>query len=166
MLLKIAKLPSRVLRQPNPDLSFPLNKIQIRLIANMLETVKKVDGIGLAAPQVSVNLNLAIIYLEHAGVPAFAIINPKILHASSEQVIIEEGCLSIPGIFGEVKRPKKITVEFYDLEGKKHQLTDNGWIARVIQHEVDHLNKILILDKFLKITQGSELLEKYSESKP
>jgi peptide deformylase len=67
----------------------------------------------------------------------------------------------MPGVFGMVKRPKKITVEFYDLEGKKHELTDDGWIARVIQHEVDHLHNTLIIDKLKNITQGKELLKKY-----
>lgn len=161
MILKIAKLPAKVLRAENPEVQFPLSKDILRLIPNMLDTVKKVDGIGLAAPQVSINLNLALIYLEHAGVPPFMIINPKILTRSKEQVEIEEGCLSMPGVFGMVLRPKKITVEFQDYEGKKHKLTDDGWIARVIQHEMDHLDKTLIIDKFEKITKGKELLTKY-----
>lgn len=163
MILKIAKLPSKVLRKENPDVTFPLKKDVLKLLQNMLQTVKKVDGIGLAAPQVSVNLNLAIIYLEHAGVPPFAIINPKITSRSKNTVVIEEGCLSMPGVFGEVERPKKISFEFYDLEGKKHKMTDDGWIARVVQHEVDHLEKTLIIDKITKITQGQELLKEYAE---
>mgnify|MGYP003394684425 FL=1 len=161
MILKITKLPSQILRKPNPDITFPLNKELRTLLVNMLATVKKVDGIGLAAPQVARNLNLAIIYLEHAGVPPFAIINPKILSSSKEKVSIEEGCLSIPGVFGEVIRPKRITFEFQDLEGTKHKLSDNGWIARVVQHEIDHLHQILISDKMTKITQGQELLHEY-----
>ncbi len=163
MKLKISKLPSRVLRHSNPDVSYPLSKEVKTLLKDMLETVKSVDGIGLAAPQVGVNLNLAIIYLEHAGVPPFAIINPKITKTSKEVAIIEEGCLSLPGLFGEVTRPKKITVEFQDLEGKVQKLSDDGWIARVIQHEVDHLKQTLIIDKLNKITQGADLVKKYSD---
>ena len=163
MILKITYLPSKILRDSNLSVAFPLDKTTQRLISNMLETVKKVDGIGLAAPQVSVNLKLALIYLEHAGVPPFAIINPRIIKSSRRSVVIEEGCLSLPGVFGEVRRPKKITVEFKDLQGKKHKLTDDGWVARVIQHEIDHLNQTLIIDKFEKITKGEEFLKKYSE---
>lgn len=163
MILKIAKLPSQVLRAKNPDVTFPLSKDTKKLILNMLDTVKKVDGIGLAAPQVSVNLNMAIIYLEHAGIPPFVIINPKIIKQSKEQVVIEEGCLSLPQLFGEVSRPKKITVEFQDLEGNTQTLTDDGWIARVIQHENDHLNGTLIIDKFKKITQGENLVKNFIE---
>lgn len=163
MILKISKLPSQVLRASNPNVTYPLDKDVKRLILNMLDTVKKVDGIGLAAPQVGINLNLAIIFLEHAGVPPFAIINPQITKESKEQVIIEEGCLSLPGLFGEVSRPKKITVKFQDLEGNTRTLTDDGWIARVIQHENDHLQGQLIIDKFLKITQGQDLVKNFTD---
>lgn len=161
MNLPIAKLPAKVLRNPVKDVSFPPNKQMVRLIKDMLTTCRKADGIGLAAPQVSHSLNLALINLEEHGIPPFVIINPKITKHSKEQVDIEEGCLSMPGVFGMVKRPKKITVEFYDLEGTKHEITDDGWIARVIQHEVDHLHNTLIIDKLKNITQGKELLKKY-----
>jgi peptide deformylase len=76
---------------------------------------------------------------------------------------MEEGCLSMPGVFGIVKRPKKITLEAFDINGEKFTLTDDTFLARVIQHEVDHLNNILIIDKFEKITHGKELLEKFRE---
>lgn len=163
MILKISKLPAKVLREKVNDIHYPLTKPTLRLLSNMLSTVKKVDGIGLAAPQVGKSLNLALIYLEHAGVPAFPIINPKILSKSKETVVIEEGCLSMPGVFGEVSRPKKITIEFQDLEGNKHKITDDGWIARVVQHEVDHLHGTLIKDRFIKITKGEELLKNYTD---
>jgi peptide deformylase len=127
----------------------------------MLDTVIKADGIGLAAPQVGKSLNLALIYLEHSGVPMFPIINPKIVSVSKELVPIEEGCLSLPGLFGEVQRPKKITIEYQDVSGAVKHLEDAGWIARVCQHEVDHLLGTLIVDKLERITQGKELLAIY-----
>ncbi len=161
MILPIAKLPAHILRKDTQDLAFPLNKDVKRLIKDMLDTVKKAEGIGLAAPQVSRDLNLALVYLEESGVPAFPLINPVITYRSRETVEVEEGCLSMPGVFGLVERPVKITVEAYDLKGKKIKLTDDGWIARVMQHEIDHLHGTLIIDKLNEITRGKDLLKKY-----
>ena len=161
MILPIAKLPAKVLRNKNENIPFPLHKDIKKLVLDMLDTVKKADGIGLAAPQVSKSLNMALIYLEESGVPPFMLFNPRIIKASKETVEIEEGCLSLPGVFGLVERPKKITVEAEDLEGKTITLTDDDWIARVMQHEIDHLNQTLIIDKFKNITRGHELLPKY-----
>ena len=76
---------------------------------------------------------------------------------------MEEGCLSTPGLFGKVKRPKKITIEAYNVEGEKFTITDDTFLARVIQHEIDHLKNTLIIDKFEEITTGKELLKKYQD---
>jgi peptide deformylase len=165
MILPITKLPAKILRKDTVNVPFPLHKDIKRLIRDMLDTVKKADGIGLAAPQVSRDLNLALVFLEEAGVPAFPLINPKIIHRSRELIEIEEGCLSMPGVFGLVTRPKKVTVEAQDLSGKKITLTDAGWIARVMQHEIDHLHSTLIIDHIKKFTRGKELLPKYQEKK-
>lgn len=168
MILPIAKLPAQVLRNKVSDLSFPLKKDMLRLLGNMLDTVKAADGVGLAAPQISQSLNLALIYLDHdqledVRIPAFPIINPKITQYSKETTVMEEGCLSLPGVFGEVRRPKKITMEAYDVTGEKFIITDDTFLARVLQHEIDHLNNILIADKFEKITKGEELMPKFAE---
>lgn len=164
MVLPISKLPAKVLRAPTKDVIFPLKKEVKRLLVDMISTVKKAEGIGLAAPQVGKNLNLALIYLQEAGVDAFFIFNPKIVKKSRELFSMEEGCLSSPGIFGIVPRPKKITLEAQNELGEHITITDDGLLARVIQHEVDHLNNILIVDKWEKITHGEELLPKYLES--
>ncbi len=161
MITPISKLPARVLRTNTKNLEFPLKKDKLRLIRNMLDTVRAADGVGLAAPQIGKNLNMALIYLEEAGLPAFPIINPRITKFSKEMVDIEEGCLSMPGVFGMVRRPKKITMEAYNIDGEKFVITDDTFLARVIQHEVDHLQCILIIDKFDTITKGHELLKKY-----
>lgn len=161
MVLPIVHLPSQVLRRPVQDVVFPLSKDVRRLIKDMLDTVAKADGIGLAAPQVGRDLNLAIIYLQSAGVPPFVIINPKIVRASPEQKEIEEGCLSMPGVFGMVSRPVSVTVEYQDLAGAVQTITDDSWIARVCQHEIDHLLQTLIIDKLDRVTQGGELLAVY-----
>lgn len=163
MVLPIAKLPAKILRTPVEDLKFPLKKDRVRLIKNMLDTVISATGVGLAAPQVSKNLNMALIYLDEAEIPAFPIINPKIISYSKETTLVEEGCLSMPGVFGMVRRPKKITMEAYDINGEKFTITDDTFLARVLQHEIDHLNGALIFDKFDKITKGEELLSNYSK---
>lgn len=161
MILPISKLPAKVLRTKVSDLELPGDKALLRLIKDMLATCKAADGVGLAAPQIGKNLNLAIIFLEEAGLPAFPIINPRIVTASKEQTEMEEGCLSMPGVFGKVKRPKKITMEAYNLAGEKFTITDDTFLARVLQHEIDHLNNILIIDKFQEITGGKDLLPQY-----
>ncbi len=164
MILPITKLPAKILRKETREVPFPLSKDIKRLLNDMLATVKKADGIGLAAPQVSTDLNVALIYLAEMDIPPFPIINPVITEASSETVEIEEGCLSLPGVFGNVVRPKKITVTFQDFEGKPITITDDGWLARVMQHEIDHLHGTLIIDKFKLITRGEELLDQFRET--
>ena len=163
MVLSISKLPAKVLRTPVENLEFPLKKDNLKLIKNMLDTVISANGVGLACPQISKSLNMALIYLEEMGVPPFPIINPKIVHHSKETTLMDEGCLSIPGVFGVVKRPKKITMEAQDINGEKFTITDDTFLARVLQHEIDHLNNILIIDKFEKISAGEELLPQFAE---
>jgi peptide deformylase len=163
MILPIAKLPAKILRAPVEDLEFPLKKDTLRLIKNMLDTVIAANGVGLAAPQISKNLNMALIYLEESGVPPFVIINPKITHRSKETEEMEEGCLSMPGVFGMVRRPKKISMEAYNIDGEKFSITDDTFLARVLQHEIDHLDNTLIYDKLEQVTTGEDLLPNYEE---
>lgn len=163
MVLPLSKLPAKILRTKTEDIKLPADKNILRLIKNMITTCKASNGVGLAAPQIGKNLNLAIIYLEEMGLPAFPIINPKIISSSKQQEEMEEGCLSLPGLFGKINRPKKITIEAYNLEGEKFEITDDTFLARVLQHEIDHLNNILIIDKFKEITTGKELVKKYSD---
>ncbi len=163
MILPLSKLPSKILRTKTENLTLPADKQLLRLVKNMVATCKAANGVGLAAPQIGQNLQLAIIYLEEMGLPIFPIINPKIIEASKETEEMEEGCLSMPGVFGKVSRPKKITMEAYNLDGEKFVITDDTFLARVLQHEIDHLNNILIIDKFTEITTGSELLNQYEE---
>lgn len=147
--LRLTFSPSAVLRQKNQDLIFPLKKEFLELIDQMIFACKKFRGIGLAAPQVGRSLNLAIVNLEPYDLPAFPIINPKILRASRETDTMEEGCLSIPDMFGKVTRPTKIKVEFYDRGGKRFSLDLEGLAAKVFQHEIDHLHATLISDKWI-----------------
>lgn len=139
-----------ILRAPNKELAFPLSKEILSLIYEMRIAVKEFKGIGLAAPQVGQNLALAIINLEEIGIPKFAIINPKVVSKSIKKTDMEEGCLSIPNSFGVVRRPAKVEVEAYTEDGKRILIKADTMLAKVLQHEIDHLNGILIIDKFRK----------------
>src|SRR3989338_3525983 len=151
-ILRLHILPSdgKVLRAQNLDVSFPLTPEVKKLIADMKTTVKKAAGIGLAAPQVGVNIKLAVIYLEEFGLKGFTIINPVVVSRSIKKSIMQEGCLSIPGVFGPVKRPAKVEVFAQTEEGTKILIQGDGLLGKVLQHEIDHLNGVLIADKIIK----------------
>ncbi len=120
-----------------------------KLSKQMKTTMQKAHGIGIAAPQVGIDLRMFIVTLSYEGgvETVMTMINPNILEFSKETNIEEEGCLSLPGVFGNVERSSAITVEFLDLEGSKHFLELQGLNARVVQHENDHINGVLFIDK-------------------
>ena len=165
MILPILTYPNDVLRKPTQPVIFPLTKEIKKLTADMMETVRAADGIGLAAPQVGKSVKLIIINLEKNGVPLFALYNPKIISKGFKKIEIEEGCLSIPKVFGMVKRPVKVTIEAQNAKGEKLQITDDGWISRVAQHEIDHINGVLIIDLIKKYTQGEEIVKGWNKEK-
>ncbi len=136
-----------------------------KLTKDMIDTVRNADGIGLAAPQVGKSLKLIVINLEKNGVPLMALYNPKVISRSLKKVDLEEGCLSIPNVYGTVRRPKKVTIEAWNADGKKVKFSDDGWIARVAQHEIDHINGILIIDLIKKYTQGEEIVADWKAKK-
>lgn len=121
------------------------------LIRDMVATMIAAQGIGLAAPQIGVGLQVAII---NGQAGPFAIINPRIQKRSRQTELAEEGCLSIPGVFGLVRRPTRVTVSYYDKHGQTQSQLATGLLARVFQHEIDHLNGILFIDKVERITHG------------
>ena len=165
MILPILTYPNKILRQPTEPVTFPLSPAIKKLTKDMIDTVRKADGIGLAAPQVGKSVKLIVINLEKNGVPLMALYNPKIVKLGFKKVEIEEGCLSIPGVFGLVKRPKKVTIEAQNSEGKKIKIPDDGWISRVAQHEIDHTNGVLIIDLRKKYTQGEEIVKQWKKEK-
>jgi peptide deformylase len=123
------------------------------LIANMFETMDNAEGVGLAAPQVGLPIRVVVIDLdvlsdEHPEFKGFrrAYINPHILEASGEEVSMEEGCLSLPGIHEAVKRYDRIRVSYLDEELTPHDEVVEGYLARVMQHEFDHLEGRLFVD--------------------
>jgi len=121
------------------------DKKEIReIIKNMRLEMTKAIGLGLSANQVGLDMRL---FVAKAGGKQYAIFNPVITKFSKETVLMEEGCLSVPEIFGTVERPEKITLEGYDTSGKKIKIKAWGLLARVFQHETDHLNGILFIDR-------------------
>ncbi|HCW32512.1 MAG: hypothetical protein UT55_C0036G0003 [Candidatus Peregrinibacteria bacterium GW2011_GWE2_39_6] len=124
-----------------------------KLVQEMIETMFKENGVGLAAPQIGLNLQLAVVRLnvETQQEIVLALINPQINHLSEELVEMEEGCLSLPGKWGHVKRHKSLVVTFQNEKGEKQTLALEGFNARVIQHEFDHLKATLYLDKATEV---------------
>lgn len=150
-MLKIITNPHPILRlkaRPIADILAP--EIQ-KLIPELADLMLKKDGLGIAAPQVAKSLRLIIVRYKDDNL---AMINPIITGRSILKEIDEEGCLSVPNTFGQVKRCKKVTVKYQDAQGKSRQITGQGLFARVIQHEVDHLDGILFIDKAKNLRHG------------
>lgn len=131
-----------LLRKKSRNIEKIDEKIKV-LSEDMLETMEKAEGVGLAAPQVGILKRLIVIDI---GEGPLVCINPKITEKSGEE-LDEEGCLSVPGKSGKVLRPKKISVEFMDLEGIQKEIEAEDLLARVFCHEIDHLEGILYIDK-------------------
>lgn len=144
MLLRITKLGEEILRQK----AQPVKEIndEIRQLANdMLETMIDADGVGLAAPQVGRSIRMFVIMADDNVKRVF--INPQIIKTSNEVGPYDEGCLSIPQVYESIVRPLKVTVQAYDENGKRFTLDADGLLARCIQHENDHLDGILYIDR-------------------
>jgi peptide deformylase len=146
--LIIHYLGDRVLRQDAKRVSRVDNQIR-DLAKEMLQTMYSANGIGLAAPQVAVNKQLIVIDCQpdNPANPPLVLINPVIKKSSRDLCVAEEGCLSIPNVFLEVTRPRAIEVAFKDESGKPTKIKAAGILARVIQHEMDHLQGILFVDR-------------------
>lgn len=139
----VVKIPDPVLRKICHDVSSVSKKTEA-LITKMMNALKLANGIGLAAPQMG-SLD-RIIIVAPAGTKPLVLINPVITKRHGEQMG-QEGCLSIPGLYGDVLRSESVEVQAYDRKGKPMSYEMSGLPARVIQHEVDHLDGILFIDK-------------------
>lgn len=146
------------------------------LVDDMIETMVAAPGVGLAAPQVAVSLRVAVIqagdknneddvkeYGEHVG-KTFVIANPKIIKHSHNLVTGIEGCLSIPGYYGEVDRHESIVVTAQDRHGKEIRVKAQGWLARIFQHEIDHLDGQLYTDIANAVWDVNELEDAEDET--
>ena len=149
---QILIIPDPLLRKVSEPVSSVNTEIK-NLMDDMLETMYAAPGIGLAAVQIGVLKRIIVIDLSKEGekkTPLF-IVNPEITFKSNELISYEEGCLSIPNQFAEVKRPSSCKVNFLDYDGKKKEINANGLLATCIQHEVDHLDGILFIDHLSKL---------------
>jgi len=117
------------------------------LIPEMVQIMRNAEGVGLAAPQIGISLSLCVIEINGVVSVYF---NPRIKVSSEETVIFEEGCLSLPGEFFPIERHEKITIQYNDITGKSRKLTATGFLAIVLQHEIDHLEGTLIIDRYRK----------------
>lgn len=145
----ILRAKSTPVKQTELHLFRPLSEAMLTYIKN-----PKNKGIGLAAPQVGVNKRIIVVGLpnnrDEDRYSIILMINPSITRKSDEKNVDEEWCLSLPGLMGNVERSREIEVEWLDIKGKKMKKTISGYGARVVQHEVDHLDGVMICDKFLK----------------
>lgn len=156
-------LGSPVLRQKSPPVKTVDDEVR-RLVDDLFETMRAAKGVGLAANQIGVARRVAVVDVGEEDPPPIVLINPVIVERSEEDDTAEEGCLSIPEIFGDVTRPARIVVEALDLEGKKVRTEAHGYKARAIQHEIDHLDGILFLDH-LSAVKRNLLLSKWKKSR-
>jgi peptide deformylase len=141
-LLPIHLLGSPVLREPSAPVPEVTDEVR-RLVEDMFETMDGAEGVGLAANQIGMAIRVAVVDAEGSRL---AMINPTIAEASGK-AREEEGCLSIPDVYGEVTRPERIVLEATDQHGAPYRLEAAGLLARAIQHEIDHLDGILFLDR-------------------
>ena len=155
MIRNILFLPEFILRRKAHKVEKIDQDLQ-KLIADMIETMRVAPGVGLAAPQVGVSSRVIVMEFgdeenEEAPKKLYTLINPEITFASEEKVSGIEGCLSVPGLLGEVDRNTKVIVRGMNRQGKMVKITAKGWLARIFQHEIDHLDGILYPDRASKV---------------
>lgn len=155
MTLQIRKFGDPVLREPARDIE-EVTDLHRRLAADMLETMRIAPGVGLAGPQVGV---LERIFVWEVGDRHGAVINPVITERSEETFSDDEGCLSIPGVFFPVERSLTVTVEGLDETGDPIKIEAEEFLARVFQHEIDHLDGVLFIDRLTEELRREALTE-------
>ena len=165
------KIPSLVLA-PNPVLYRRAQAIKVfdsnlqQLVDEMLLVMRQASGMGLAAPQIGKSVRVAIVEFkpkekdktDHPTVPLTVLVNPKIIHHSRQVTVTEEGCLSLPKINLEIERFAEIELIYQDIEGRRQRMRAQDLVSRMIQHEVDHLNGILITDRHVDEKKVEELV--------
>lgn len=172
-LRKIVTLPDPVLRRKARTVTI-FDKNLKTLVDDMVETMREAPGVGLAAPQIGLSERLIVVeYYEHEvdeeeeneDVPkkVWAVLNPEIVKASEETLVGIEGCLSIPNLVGEVERHAAIQVKGLNRHGKPMKIKAEGWLARIFQHEIDHLNGVLFTDRATRVWQPPQEIEPEQE---
>ncbi|MEO2074995.1 MAG: peptide deformylase [Bacillus sp. (in: firmicutes)] len=151
---KVVIHPAEILEQ-NCEPVVKFDKKLAKILDDMYDTMIEYDGVGLAAPQVGLNARIAIVDIDDE-LGTIEMINPRILETSGEQTG-PEGCLSFPGLFGEVTRPNFVKIEAFDRKGRKYILEAEEFLARAIQHEMDHLDGVLFTSKVIRYLEEDEL---------
>jgi peptide deformylase len=166
----VVTTPEPVLRRKAKTVTKFDEKLQT-LIDDMVETMREAPGVGLAAPQIGVLERVIVVeYYENeedeeaedpdsAPKRLYTIVNPEITRTSKDTEVAPEGCLSIPGVLGEVERHLAVTVKAQNRRGQPVTLKLNGWVARIFQHEIDHLNGVLFTDLATRVWKPEEPIE-------
>jgi len=159
-LMEIVTLPNPVLRRKAHKVTEFGPELQT-LINDMIETMREAPGVGLAAPQVNVPLRLIVVEYgndedETAPRKLYVVANPEIFRFSTDSEVGNEGCLSIPGMAGEVERSLSVVLKGLNRHGKPVKIKASGWLARIFQHEVDHLDGVLFVDRASKVWKIEE----------
>ncbi len=151
-----------------------------QLAADMFETMHAANGVGLAAPQVGITQRIAVVWIppeieerpdgtkvEVAPEESHVLINPQIVKASANEDLGQEGCLSLPGWYGDVPRPSWVTVEYQDLDGKHRRIRKvGGLLGRVLQHEIDHLDGVLFTERIRDLSTLKDLRSEPQDQQP
>lgn len=154
---EIVTVPDKILRGKARKVTSFGAELQT-LIDDMVDTMREALGVGLAAPQVNAPLRVIVVEFnesedEETPPKLYMVVNPKITRFSSDQDFGTEGCLSLPRIVGEVERPISVTVKGFNRRGQPLKIKAGGWLARIFQHEVDHLDGVLFVDRADKVWQ-------------
>jgi peptide deformylase len=170
-LRTIVTLPDPVLRRKAHAVT-TFDKNLHTLIDDMVETMREAPGVGLAAPQIGLSERLIVVEYyekeedeenEEAPKKVWAVLNPEIVKASEETLMGVEGCLSIPGLVGEVERHAEVQVKGLNRHGKPMKVKAKGWLARIFQHEIDHLNGVMFTDRATRVWKPQQEVEQEQE---
>jgi peptide deformylase len=165
-LLPIVKYPNEILRRKTQPVKEITAETQT-LINNMIDTLRDAPGVGLAAPQVNVSLRITVVeygegeeFDDEDAPPApkklYTLINPEITRTSTETLMGSEGCLSMPGLIADVERAESVTVTALNRRGQPVKIKASGWLARIFQHEIDHLDGVLFTDRAKEVRSLEE----------
>ena len=155
-LREIVTVPDEVLRRKAHRVT-SFDKDLQKVIDDMVETMREAPGVGLAAPQIGVSSRLIVVeyeendQIEDSPKKLYVVANPEIIKASTETEMGIEGCLSIPGLVGEVERSLEVVVRGQNRRGQQVKIKAKGWLARIFQHEIDHLDGVLYTDRAVRV---------------
>ncbi|HQX15585.1 MAG TPA: peptide deformylase [Anaerolineales bacterium] len=170
-LRNIVTLPNPVLKRKAHAVT-QFDKALRTLINDMVETMREAPGVGLAAPQIGLLERIAVIEYfekpedeenEDAPKKVWAVINPEIVKVSEETLMGVEGCLSIPGLLGEVERHAEVHIKALNRHGQPMKIRAKGWLARIFQHEIDHLNGIMFTERATRVWQPTQEVDAEQE---